>query len=392
MADKDEKIINVNSPGIDSNMGDNVGTMTETVMPQNEPEAKPTVSPAQATLTAKAKSIPTTMAQKPTANELPQLKQNGTAAKTGPNGEPDFSGTYAAYDRLAQIYKDAMDNSDYKPKTKAELDAERKRERRDRMIGAVGDGISAIANLVATTQYAPNMYNSENSLEGKARERYEKMREEYKKNRDEYLNNAINYAKYTGEGDQLRYQQWAAAQKRELEKQKSDNDAAIAQANLAYIQAKGRTEGFRGDKAETDAAYEPELLEDKKAVNASTVQKNAAATNASNARAAASSSQVALNEGKMQKLVYGTINGKPYYNQRDYEEAANTFAKENGVESTQKVGKSGSKKEVTRPIGKVVSEANANKNANEEMNSYKRGSSTTKKTTTKKSGTKVPLS
>jgi hypothetical protein len=386
MADKDKKIINVNSPGIDSNMGGDV-------MPQNEPDAKPTVSPAQATLTAKAKSIPTAVVQKPTAEELPQLKQDGTAAKTGANGEPDFSGTYAAYDRLAQIYKDAMDNSDYKPKTKAELEAERKRERRDRMIGAVGDGISAIANLVATTQYAPNMYNSENSLEGKARERYEKMREEYKKNRDEYLNNAINYAKYTGEGDQLRYQQWAAAQKRELEKQKSDNDAAIAQANLAYIQAKGRTEGFRGDKAETDAAYEPELLEGKKAVNASTVQKNAAATNASNARAAASSSQVALNEGKMQKLVYGTINGKPYYNQRDYEEAADTYAKENGVESTQMTGKSGSKKETRRPIGKVVSEANANKNANEEMNSYKRGgSSTTKKTTTKKSGTKVPLS
>lgn len=71
--------------------------------------------------------------------------------------------------------------SPYKPPTEEELEKERKKEKREKIFAAIGDGIAALSNLFFTTQGAPNAYDPKNSLSAKAQERWDKL----KKERDE---------------------------------------------------------------------------------------------------------------------------------------------------------------------------------------------------------------
>lgn len=71
--------------------------------------------------------------------------------------------------------------SPYKPPTEEELEKERKKEKREKIFAAIGDGIAALSNLFFTTHGAPNAYDPKNSLSAKAKERWDKL----KKERDE---------------------------------------------------------------------------------------------------------------------------------------------------------------------------------------------------------------
>lgn len=63
----------------------------------------------------------------------------------------------------------------YTPPKKEELEKEKKRERRAQLFAAIGDGITALSNLYFATQYAPNMYNGQNTLTGANKVRYDKL-------------------------------------------------------------------------------------------------------------------------------------------------------------------------------------------------------------------------
>ena len=71
--------------------------------------------------------------------------------------------------------------SPYEPPTEEELEKERKKEKREKIFAAIGDGIAALSNLFFTTHGAPNAYDPKNSLSAKAQERWDKL----KKERDE---------------------------------------------------------------------------------------------------------------------------------------------------------------------------------------------------------------
>ena len=72
--------------------------------------------------------------------------------------------------------------SPYKPPTDEELEKERKKEKREKIFAAIGDGIAALSNLFFTTQGAPNAYDPKNSLSAKAQERWDKLKKEREEN------------------------------------------------------------------------------------------------------------------------------------------------------------------------------------------------------------------
>ena len=74
----------------------------------------------------------------------------------------------------------------YKPPTAEELEAQRKKEKRQKIFAALGDGISAIANLYFTTQGAPNMYNPANSQQDVVKDRWDKIKQERDQHMKEY--------------------------------------------------------------------------------------------------------------------------------------------------------------------------------------------------------------
>lgn len=74
----------------------------------------------------------------------------------------------------------------YKPPTAAEIQRQLKRERGQKTIAAVGDAISAIANLWGTSQGALNAYDGKNTLSQRYADMYEKLRQERKADQEKY--------------------------------------------------------------------------------------------------------------------------------------------------------------------------------------------------------------
>ena len=104
--------------------------------------------------------------------------------------------------------------SPYKPPTEEELEKERKKEKREKIFAAIGDGIAALSNLFFTTQGAPNAYDPKNSLSAKAKERWDKL----KKERDEngrYYTAAYMQAMKNDEEGARDYRNWRHQLERE---------------------------------------------------------------------------------------------------------------------------------------------------------------------------------
>lgn len=109
-----------------------------------------------------------------------------TSAAQGSDGDV-ASGTAAAQvsellpTNNAELYQALNKEPDEKKQENLE-----RRERRNRLFAAIGDGISAMSNLFFTTQGAPNMYTGKNTLSERAKVRYDKMMADWKENKKTY--------------------------------------------------------------------------------------------------------------------------------------------------------------------------------------------------------------
>ena len=74
----------------------------------------------------------------------------------------------------------------YKPMSDEEVAAQRRRQKRENMFAAIGDGISSLANLVATTKGAPSSYNPNLSLSKRYAELHSKIKAERDADKDMY--------------------------------------------------------------------------------------------------------------------------------------------------------------------------------------------------------------
>ena len=95
------------------------------------------------------------------------------------------------YDNQIDILKKAQADYASANETEEERKKREKREKAKRVIAAVGDGIRALSNLYFTSQYAPNMYNPNESQLAKVDARQEKLKAEREANRDKYLNYSL---------------------------------------------------------------------------------------------------------------------------------------------------------------------------------------------------------
>ena len=79
----------------------------------------------------------------------------------------------------------------YKPPTAEELEKEKRKQKRDSVIAAIGDGVAALSNLYFTTQGAPNMYDGKNTMSEAVKVRYDKLLKDREEKQKEYFNNYI---------------------------------------------------------------------------------------------------------------------------------------------------------------------------------------------------------
>lgn len=150
----------------------------------------------------------------------------------------------------------------YKPMTPEEKEAQQKRQRNRQIINAVGDGISALANLYYTNKSGVNAYDPSTSLTKAAKERYDKLLAQQREDEERYKELAYR----SGAADlEMAYRRAkdAAAEKRA---DKAAEDAAearrLAQENATQTQ-KNWEKQF-----EAEQAHKAEVLKLKKQVNA----------------------------------------------------------------------------------------------------------------------------
>ena len=110
-------------------------------------------------------------------------RQDATALS--PEEQEDRDAVIGLDEQISTLERVAKEK---KPESEEDRRKRERRERSKKIIAAVSNGLSALSNLYFTTQYAPNMYNKDNSSLGRVNERIEKLKAERKADEDYYNN------------------------------------------------------------------------------------------------------------------------------------------------------------------------------------------------------------
>lgn len=260
----------------------------------------------------------------PDSSTIPGYTQPASATQSGAKADEEQS--KRRYMTLADIEGELKRQDDIMrqnaPETTEERAAREKKEKRNKMFAALGDGISALSNLFFTTKGAPNMYNSQAGMSEATRRRIEMARAARDKEREAYDAAATRRYAIMQDADSRAYK-WDNMARQE--RQDADNKArkdALAKAQAGKYKA-------AQDKDEAMTAYydkKAELLElgfsVDQAEKMARIEKLKA--EADKARRQGTSSWVG-SSGSGRKG-YGTFNGKPYATKADYKKAVTDYA------------------------------------------------------------------
>jgi hypothetical protein len=245
----------------------------------NDPSSKPidvakVVTPVDPAL--KLQQVPATGETKPVE---PTLDKPGVLAATETAEKPDLTQVAPSVPKRHMTYAEMVERlSPYRPKTPEELEEERKKYKRRAALSALGDGLSAMANLFFTTKGAPNAWNAANSMSSRMNDRLEKIRQERETNAKLYFD---QYLKARQRDDED-----AAAEAARVRQQARDAEADRKQRVLEERQAakdrweartkalqNARLEGiieaqqYDTERKKIDAEYEAEVKKSQIAKN-----------------------------------------------------------------------------------------------------------------------------
>lgn len=151
----------------------------------------------------------------------------------------------------------------FTPPTAEEVEKDRRRQRSREAIAAIGDGVRAISNLVATANYAPNAYKPTETMLGSVQDRYEKLRAAKKADADAYLQAYMRAKQLDDHNDQardalqLRREQAALDHQLKLAKQSQEYQKMVADLGEKEANRKLREElGKAGIQQRADALAE----------------------------------------------------------------------------------------------------------------------------------------
>ncbi len=232
-------------------------------MKPEEPEATPAIVPPAQTSTP-ARVDDGIYADEVRDGKRVYVPKNGAEAiedhKNDKAGESKFDNMQDVIDYLYKA-REAI----HVP-TKEELEKERRRKKTEGIISAIADGASAISNLITTTQYAPNMYQQENSMTDKMRERYERIKKERDADADRYLNYSLMIGKLKDAQDAKEYQRGRDALQDQIRMSqetraqlKADRDAAMAELKMKLMSGKITEQEAAAEVKQIEAQYANEL-------------------------------------------------------------------------------------------------------------------------------------
>lgn len=277
----------------------------------------------------------------PPSPSSPANANDGTAGSEAPEApQPKKMSYFDMFQRM----------SPYKPPTAEELENARKKEKRDKVFAAIGDGIAALSNLYFTTKGAPNAFDPRNSLSAKARERWDKLNKEREENARYYMQEAMKAQALDddrADKDRSYMQKLQNDYRNYLLKLSADNRAAeLHDLDKQLRQGKINEQTYKAKKAEVEAKYADENQK-------SVIAKNKAAANASNASANASNASAEEHRTNARgRFQWWDENGNVHYAKT--QEEAITKARQHGTLDSETVDTTTSSDVVRR--GKVTGE------------------------------------
>ena len=135
----------------------------------------------------------------------------------------------------------------YKEPSPEELEKEQRRRKREAIFSAIGDGVSAMANLYYTSKGAPSSYDPRASLSGQARRRWDMIDAERAKRKSEWTEGYMR-AKKADEESERDLRNWRRMLSRDAE---SDRRYKAEQAFKEQQQQ--AEEKYREDKLKAEA-------------------------------------------------------------------------------------------------------------------------------------------
>lgn len=216
-------------------------------------QGAPGSQPSEQT-TVKQETEAPTNAQDNTASTTPASTVSPTVSPTVSSTTPDnHKADLIGYDNQIDILKKAQADYASANETEEERKKREKREKSKRVIAAVGDGIRALSNLYFTSQYAPNMYNPDDTQLAKVDTRQEKLKAEREANRDKYLNYSLRIGDLENDRAKTVREMEAQAERLRLAREKDDREREEHNW-LADLQPdKKRAAGADADAAESKA-------------------------------------------------------------------------------------------------------------------------------------------
>jgi hypothetical protein len=158
----------------------------------------------------------------------------------------------------------------FKLKTPKEVAEDRKRQAREELFSAIGDGISAISNLYFTTKGAPNAYDPTKNMTDKTRARWEKINKEYEDNKREYLNGQMKALEMDQARDATQWQREHTLKREEIQdarneatdrraELKAELDAKLTELKAQLYAGKLQYQAYINESARINAEYAEKL-------------------------------------------------------------------------------------------------------------------------------------
>lgn len=156
--------------------------------------------------------------------------------------------------------------SPYKPPTPEELEKERKKQKREAIFAAIGEGISAMSNLFFTTQYAPNAFDPSKGMAATTKARFDQLKKDREDNQRQYMDGFMRAMKWDAD-DARDERNWNHTIERERvtdhykeaadarAQAKADRDAAMAQLRMDLMQGKINQQEAAAEAKRIEADY-----------------------------------------------------------------------------------------------------------------------------------------
>ena len=238
--------------------------------------------------------------------------------------------------------------SGYKPPTEEEIERESKRNKRNALFSALGDGLTALSNLYFASKGAPDM-TSKPLMSEKSEERKERYRKEREADKAAYLKaymkarqlddearwseDKINLLKEESARDAL-YDKLDWDEKKRLYGLKGETEVAKEHKETSQAGLNEAKTGLVEQQTETEKVKRGYIPK----VQSSIVRKNNAAARNSDAHAAAAGRGGRAGAGRGGRAgggsngkYYGTVGGRRYTTKADYDAAVMALAASKGI-------------------------------------------------------------